>query len=156
MLRVGNLPSELRVELESEGVIVLAENLAVVRRFSGSVPGLFSSSSISRSAGALALTSQRVVATLRVQSDAAARAVDCLWDAAEPAAMKIEIAGDGLKLDVDVHRVDLSFQGHLSLHYKYDIAAEVLNRLPRTLLRQDVSAEFVCRAVGVRPPKTRD
>lgn len=37
MLRVGNLSSALRAELESEDFIEVAENLAVVRRFSGSV-----------------------------------------------------------------------------------------------------------------------
>jgi hypothetical protein len=67
--------------------------------------------------------------------------------------MKIELATDGLKLDLDVHRVDRSFQGHLSLHYKHRISVDVLARVPRTSLRQDVSAEFVCRALGVRPPK---
>ncbi len=67
--------------------------------------------------------------------------------------MKIEILADGLKLDLDVHRVDRSFQGHLSLHYKHDIPADVLARMSQTSLRQDVSAEFVCCALGVRGPK---
>jgi hypothetical protein len=154
VLRVGNLPAELRAELEPEGFIDLGENLSVIRRFSGSVPGLTSSSSVSRAAGALALTSQRVVATLAIASDPAALAVDCPWDAVEPAAMKVEFSSDGLRLDVDVRRVDTRFHGHLSLHYKHPLSADLLARLPRTSLRQDVSTEFVCRAVGVRPPKT--
>ncbi len=154
MLRVGKLPDELRADLESEGVIELGENLAVVRRFSGSVSGLHSGSSISRTSGALAFTSERVVATLAIRSDPAALAVDCRWNATEPGPMKIEISADGLKLDLDVHRVDHSFQGHLSLHYKLDVPADVLARLPQTSLRQDTSAEFVCRALGVRVPKT--
>jgi hypothetical protein len=153
MLGVGKLPDELRAEFEPEGIIALAENLAVIRRFSGSVPGLHSGASISRTAGALVLTSQRVVATLAIRSDPAARAVDCPWGATEPAPMKIEISPDGVMLDLDVHRVDRSFQGHLSLHYKHGISADILARLPQTSLRQNVSAEFVCRALGVRGPK---
>jgi hypothetical protein len=156
MFRVGMLPADLRAALDSENVIDLAESLAVVRRFSGSVPGLSSSSSVSRTAGALALTSRRVVATLAVQSDPAALAVDCPWDSIDPAAMTIEFSADGLKLDVDVRRVDTRFHGHLSLHYKRAFPADVLAGLPRTSLRQGVSAEFVCRALGVRPPRPTD
>ncbi|HYO01228.1 MAG TPA: hypothetical protein VET27_04695 [Mycobacterium sp.] len=77
------------------------------------------------------------MATLGIRSDPAARAVDCRWDATEPRPMKIDIGADGLTLDLDVHWVDRSFQGQLSLHYKHDIPAE-----------------FVCRALGVRVPKT--
>jgi hypothetical protein len=147
-------PTEaLRAQFGSEGVIDVGANVAVIRRFSGSVPGLHSGSSISRTAGSLVLTPQRVVAVLAVRSDPSARAVDCRWDAADTGPMKIELATDGLTLDVDVHRVDRSFQGHLSLHYKHRISADVLARVPRTSLRQVVSAEFVCRALGVRPPK---
>jgi hypothetical protein len=153
LIGVGKLPDKLRDEFEAEGVIDLAENLAVVGRFSGSVPGLHSSASIFRTAGALVFTSQRVVATLAIRSDPSARAVDCPWDATEPRPMKIEISGDGVMLDLDVHRVDRSFQGHLSLHYKHAISTDVLARLPQTSLRQDVSAEFVCRALGVRGPR---
>jgi hypothetical protein len=150
LIGVGKLPDRLRNEFEPEGIIDLANNVAVVCRFSGSVPGLHSSASTFRTAGALVFTSHRVVATLAIRSDPAARAVDCTWDATEPRPMKIEISGDGVMLDLDVHRVDRRFQGHLSLHYKHHITTDVLARLPRTSLRQDVSAEFVCRALGVR------
>jgi hypothetical protein len=153
MLGLGDPTETLRAQFESEGVLDVGANVAVIQRFSGSVPGLHSGASISRTAGALVLTSQRVVAILAIRSDPSARAVDCRWDAAETGPMKIELATDGLKLDLDVHRVDRSFQGHLSLHYKHRISADVLARVPRTSLSQDVSAEFVCRALGVRPPK---
>jgi hypothetical protein len=152
ILGLGN-SDDFRAQFDSEGVLDLATNVAVIRRFSGSVPGLHSGASISRTAGALVLTSQRVVAILAIRSDPSARAVDCRWDATETGPMKIELSADGLKLDLDVHRVDHSFQGHLSLHYKHRISADVLARVPRTSLSQDVSTEFVCRALGVRPPK---
>jgi hypothetical protein len=153
LLRLGDPTEALRARFESEGVLDLAANVAVVQRFSGSVPGLHSGASISRTAGALVLTSQRVVAMLAVRSDPSAPAVDCRWDAADTGPMKIELSADGLILDLDVHRVDRSFQGHLSLHYKHRITADVLARVPRTSLHQDASAEFVCRTLGVRPPK---
>ncbi len=140
----------LTAEFESEGVIELAERVPVVCRFSGSIPGLHSAASVFRSSGALIVTNQRVVATLPTRSDPSARSVDCRWDATQPGPLKIEISADGVTLDVDVHRVDRSFQGHLSLHYEHHLSADVLARLPRTSLRQDVTAEFVCGAVGVR------
>ncbi len=81
MFGVGKLPEELRSQLESEGVIDLGENLAVIGRFGGSVPGLHSGGSISRTSGALVFTSQRVVAALAIRSEPAALAVDCRWAA---------------------------------------------------------------------------
>jgi hypothetical protein len=152
MLGLGDA-DDLRTQFESEGVLDLGTNLAVIQRFSGSVPGLHSGASISRTAGALVLTSQRVAAILAIRSDPSARAVDCPWDATDTGPMTIELSADGLKLDLDVHRVDRRFQGHLSLHYKHRFAADVLACVPRTSLRQHVSAEFVCRALGVRPLK---
>jgi hypothetical protein len=38
LLRIGKLPDELRAEAEAEGIIHLAEYVAVTRRFSGRVP----------------------------------------------------------------------------------------------------------------------
>ena len=60
LLRIGKLPDELRAEVEAEGVIHLAEYVAVTRRFSRAVPGLRSAGSIASYVGALVFTSQRV------------------------------------------------------------------------------------------------
>ena len=151
MFGAGRLPDPLRAQLDTEGVVFLAENLAVVRHFSGSVPGLFSAASVSRTAGAFAVTSQRILATLAVQSDPAALAADCRWAGSERGAMDVELTRDGLKLDVDVHRVDPRFQGRLSMHFEHAVPAEVLAQVPRASIRQNVSAEFVFLALGVRP-----
>lgn len=150
ILRLDRRRAALTAEFESEGVIHLAERVPVVCRFSGSIPGLHSAASVFRSSGALIVTNQRVVATLPIRSDPSARAVDCRWDASQPGPLKIEISADGVMLDLDVRRVDHSFQGHLSLHYEHDISTDVLARLPRTSLRQAVTADFVCGALGVR------
>jgi hypothetical protein len=45
---IGKLPAELRGELEAEGVIFSAGRVGVVRHFSGHVPGVYSSSGVSR------------------------------------------------------------------------------------------------------------
>ena len=153
MLRVGKLPDGLRGELESDGVLDVAESLAVVVRFSGSVPGLHSGTSVYRTAGALVFTPRRVVATLATRSNPAVLAVDRRWDAADDGPMTIEISADGVTLDLDVRRVDASFQGHLSLHYGHDVSTDALTRMPRTSLHQNVSPEFVRMALGVRGPK---
>jgi len=56
---VGKLPAELRAQVEAEGIIHLAEYVAVTRRFSGSIPGLRSAGSIASYVGSLVFTSQR-------------------------------------------------------------------------------------------------
>jgi hypothetical protein len=55
--------------------------------------------------------------TLAAQSADAVLAVGCAWDASEAGAMLVQTSGDGVKLDVDLDRVDPSFQGRLSLHF---------------------------------------
>ena len=56
LLRIGKLPDELRAEVEAEGIIHLAEYVAVTRRFSGRVPGKRSSGEIASYVGSLTLT----------------------------------------------------------------------------------------------------
>jgi hypothetical protein len=146
---IGKLPADLRAQVESEGLIYLAEFVAVTRRFSGAIPGLRASGSVASYAGSLALTSMRVLGTLSVVPKLAGRAVDVSWDAAQAGPAKAEISSTGLQVDLDVADVDPRFHGQLSLHYKADIGDEVLGRLPRRSLAFDVPPEYVFRAVGV-------
>ncbi|QLL07993.1 hypothetical protein [Mycobacterium vicinigordonae] len=146
---VGKLPADLRSQVEAEGLIYLAESIPVTRRFSGAIPGLRSQGSIASYVGALAFTSQRVLATLSVVPKLAGRAVDVRWDEANSGAATAEISATGLQLDLDTEAVDERFHGHLSLHFKDTIEADVLSRLPRRSLSFDVPAEYVFRAVGV-------
>ena len=64
LLRIGGLPDELRAEIEAEGVLYLAEYVPVTRRFSGKIPGKRAHGNVSSYVGSLALTNQRVLATL--------------------------------------------------------------------------------------------
>lgn len=146
---VGKLPADLRAQVDAEGLIHLAECIAVTRRFSGSIPGLRSQGSIASYVGALAFTSQRVLATISVVPKLAGRAVDVRWDAAQSGAATAEISATGLQLDLDTAAVDERFHGHLSLHFKDTIGEDVLARLPRRSLTFDVPPEYVFRAVGV-------
>lgn len=148
-LRIGRLPSQLRAEVEAEGILYIAEYVAVTRRFRGAVPGLRSSGSIASYVGALVLTNERVLGTLSSVPKLAGRTIDLRWDAPQSGPVKAEISATGLTLDVDVAAVDPRFSGELSLHYKEDIPAEVLDLLPRRSLAFDVPAEFIFRAVGV-------
>lgn len=150
---VGKLPAELHAQVEAEGLIHLAEFVAVTRRFSGSIPGLRSQGSIASYVGSLAFTQARVLATMSVVPKLAGRVVDVRWDdaqegAARPAA-KAEISATGLQVDLDTAAVDERFEGHLSLHFKGTIDDDVLARLPRRSLSFDVPPEYVFRAVGV-------
>lgn len=146
---VGKLPADLHAQVESEGLIHLAEFVAVTRRFSGSIPGLRSQGTIASYVGSLALTQQRVLATMSVVPKLAGRVVDVRWDRAQEGAAKAEISATGLQVDVDTAAVDERFHGHLSLHFKDTIDEDVLARLPRRSMSFDVPPEYVFRAVGV-------
>ena len=66
LFRIGKLPDQMRAELEAEGILHIAEYIAVTRRFTGKVPGKRSAGSITSYVGSLALTNQRVLATMSV------------------------------------------------------------------------------------------
>jgi hypothetical protein len=149
LLRIGGLPSELRAEVEAEGVIHLAEYVAVTRRFSGRIPGKRAKTNISSYVGTLVLTNTRVLGTLSSVPKLAGRTIDQTWDAPQSGTATAELSATGLQIDVDINAVDPRFEGQLSLHYKTPIPEEVLMRVPRRSLAFDVPPEYVFRAVGV-------
>jgi hypothetical protein len=146
---IGKLPANLRAEIDAEGVVYLAEYVAVTRRFSGAIPGLRSAHSVASYVGSLAFTSERVLATLSSLPQLAGPTVDVRWDTTQSGAATAEISPDGLQVDVDVDDVNRAFNGHLSLHYKVAVPGDVLAGLPRTSLSFDMPPEYVFRAVGV-------
>jgi hypothetical protein len=149
LLRIGKLPDDLRAEVESEGIIHLAEYVSVTRRFSGKIPGKRSSANIASYVGSLVLTNQRVLATLSSVPKLAGRTIDQRWDAPQAGTVKAELSESGLLLDVDINAVDSRCSGQLTLRYKDPIPTDVLMRLPRRSLAFDVPPEYVFRAVGV-------
>ncbi len=149
LLRIGGLPEDLRTQVETEGIIYLAEYLPVTRRFSGSVPGKRSNTNISSYVGSLAITPQRVLATLSSVPKLAGRTIDQRWDAEQTGPVKADISSTGLHIEANIGEVDPKFDGHLSLNYKTDIPEDVLIRLPRRSLAFAVPPEYVLRAVGV-------
>ncbi len=151
---IGKLPADMRAEVEPEGVLFLAEYVPVAFRFSGSVPGFVAKGNIRSYAGALVLTSQRVLGTLSTVPKRAGRAVDQRWDAPLDGPVKAEFSANGLALQVDVGRVDPAFSGQLSLTYKTRIPESVLTTtLPCKSLEFGVPREWVLRAVGVPAPR---
>jgi hypothetical protein len=149
LLRIGGLPDEMRTQVDAEGIIYLAEYLPVTRRFSGSVPGKRSNTNISSYVGSLAITSQRVLATLSSVPKLAGRTVDQKWDAEQTGPVKADLSATGLHVEVDIGEVDPKFDGQLSLNYKTEIGEDILMRLPRRSLAFAVPPEYVLRAVGV-------
>lgn len=149
LLRIGRLPEELRAEVEAEGIIHLAEYVAVTRRFSGQVPGKRSAGSVSGFTGSLVLTNQRVLGTLSTMPGLAGRTIDQRWDAVQSGTVTADLSSAGLVLNVDIAEVDPRCSGTLSLHYKEPLSDEILARVPRRSLGYDVPPEFVFRAVGV-------
>jgi hypothetical protein len=149
LLRIGRLPEELRAEVEAENVLLLAEFVPVIRRFSGSIPGKRALASVSSYGGSLVLTDRRVLGTLSTVPRLAGRTIDQEWDAPQSGAVTAELSPAGLHLDVDITKVDARCKGSLSLHYKVAIADDIVARLPRRSLAYDVTPEWVFRAVGV-------
>jgi hypothetical protein len=149
LFRIGRLPSALRAEVDAEGILLIAEYVAVTRRFRGTVPGLRSNGSIASYVGSLVITNERVLATLSTVPKLAGRTIDQRFDAPQTGAVTADLSRTGLTLNVDVAAVDPRCSGELSLHYKKDIPQDVLTRLPRTSLAFDAPPESVFRAVGV-------
>ena len=146
---IGKLPDDLRAQVDAEGIVYLADYVAVTRRFSGAVPGLRSAHSVASYVGSLVFTSERVLATRSSLPKLAGRAVDVRWDEPQNGAANAEISPTGLQVDLDVGGVDPRFTGHLSLRYKAGIPGDVLTGLPRRKLTFQVPPEFVLRAVSV-------
>ena len=150
LLGIGRLPDDLRVAVESEGVIHLEECVPVTLRFSGKVPGKVAKGNIRGYVGALAITDHRVLGTLSSVPGKAGRAVDHPWHAAAGSMVQADFARSGLLLDVpDLSVVDPRFAGSLSLHYKSDLPDRILASLPQRSFAFDVPPKFVYSAVGV-------
>lgn len=147
---IGNLPAELREQLETEGVIFTAGKVGISRHFSGHVPGVFSAAGVSRSMGGFGFSASRIVATFPARGDTKLRAIDCPWDTNRGPATAT-ITEKGLVLDIALHGVDPACSGTMKLKYKKKIPAEVLEKLPTLTLRFPVEPVFVYRAAGVRP-----
>ena len=146
---IGKLPDDVYAQVKAEGLIYLADFVAVTRRFRGTIPGVRLAHSVASYTGSLVFTSERVLATLSMLPRLAGPTVDVRWDAPQTGAAKVEISSTGLQVDVDVARVDPKFSGELALHYKAAIPADVLSGLPRRSLAFDMPPEYVFRAVGV-------
>ncbi|VEG46271.1 Uncharacterised protein [Mycolicibacterium flavescens] len=149
LLRIGCMPDEMRAEVEAEGVLFLSEYIAVTRRFSGKIPGRRANANVTSYVGSLALTNQRVLATLSTVPKLAGRTIDQRWDATQSGTVTAELSPTGMKIDVDIAAVDSRFSGELSMNYKVAIPEDVLMRIPRRSLSFDVPPEYVFRAVGV-------
>jgi hypothetical protein len=146
---IGKLPASVRAEVEAEGIIYLADYVPVTRRFNGAIPGLRSAHSVASYVGSVVFTSQRVLATLSSLPKLAGAVVDIRWDATQSGATTVEISSTGVNVETDVDDVDQTFTGHLSLHYKLAVPADVLAGLPRRSVNFDMPPEYVLRAVGV-------
>ena len=149
LLGIGKLPEDLHAQVEAEGLLFLADYVAVTRRFSGVIPGVRLPHSVAYYTGSLVLTRQRVLATLSMLPKMAGATVDVPWDAPPTGAATAELSAAGLEVNVDVTQVDEKFNGELSLVYKAAIPADVLSGLPVRSLTFDMAPDCVVRAVGV-------
>lgn len=140
----------MRATLDPEVIIHVAERVRVSQRFTGSVPGLVSGWSANRHLGLLVFTGERLLALVPSIPRLKGPAVDVRWDPAPEGAATVEISESGVRLDVEVHRVDPRFRGDLSLDFTTPLTGDVLTALPRRSLAFDVSPEYVFHMLGVR------
>ena len=150
-LGIGKLPDDIRAQVEAEGVMHMAEFVAVTFRFSGKVPGKTAKGNIRSYVGALVLTNKRVLGTLSSVPKKAGRSVDYQWHDSQAGSMvRATLDESGLTLDVpDISVVDPTFSGSVSLHYKAPLSQEVLMRLPQRSFAFDVPPKFVYSMCGV-------
>jgi hypothetical protein len=150
MLGIGKLPDDMRAEVEAEGVLHLAEFVPVTFRFSGRLPGKVAKGNFSSYVGALALTSERVLATLSSVPKKAGRAVDHRWNTSGGSMVQATLDESGLLLSAtDLSVIDPTFSGSTSLHYKVPLSDEVLMRIPERSFVFDVPPKFVYSICGV-------
>ena len=149
LLRIGKLPSDLRAEVEAEGIISIGEYVpspdASAVRCRASIRGqrrkLCGRAGADRSAGAR----HPVVGA----EAGRARTIDQRWDAPQAGAAKAELSETGLVIEIDVADVDATLHGAPVAALQGALDPDVLERLPRRSLAYDVPPEFVFRAVGV-------
>lgn len=149
LLGIGKLPEDLHAQVEAEGLLYLADYVAVTRRFSGVIPGVRLPHSVAYYTGSLVFTRKRILATLSMLPKLAGVTVDARWDSVPGGAATAEISSAGLAVHADVSRVDEKFSGELSLLYKAEIPADVLSGLPARSLTFHMSPDCIVRAVGV-------
>jgi hypothetical protein len=150
ILGIGELPDDMRAQVEAEGVLHLAEFVAVTFRFSGKVPGKTAKGNLRSYVGALVLTNERVLGTLSSVPKKAGRAIDHPWNAKGGSMVQATLDESGLLLTVpDISVIDPSFSGSVSLHYKAPLSEAVLTRLPQRSFAFDAPPKFVYTACGM-------
>jgi hypothetical protein len=149
-VRIGRLPQPLRLQLEPEGIIHVAERVRVSQRFSGSAPGLYSSVSVNRHIGLVVFTRERLYALLPGIPRLGGPLIDRRWDASNDGPAKVEISDTGVHIDIDIGEVDARFRGRLSLHFKMVIPDDVLATLPTQSLSFAATPEYVFHLLGLR------
>lgn len=154
LLGIGNLPDDIREQLQAEGLLHVAEFVPVTFRFSGHVPGKVAKGTLRSLVGALVITEKRLIGTLSSVPKKGAKTVNHMWDEPDGTMVRAELDESGLLLDApDLSAVDPSFEGSMSLRYKTPLPADLLAALPARAFTFDVPNKYVYLACGM-PPST--
>lgn len=152
MLGIGNLPDDIREQLQAEGILHVAEFVPVTFRFSGHVPGKVAKSTLRSLVGALVITEKRLIGTLSSTPKKGVKTVNHPWDAPAGTMVQAELDDSGLLLDApDLSAIGPSFEGSMSLRYKTPLPADVLAALPAREFTFDVPNKYVYVACGMPP-----
>lgn len=147
---VGRLSSQVRAELEPEGILFVAEKVGVRQRFSGSVPGRHDSLGVSRHRGVLVFTRRRAFALLPSAPRLKEPLIDQPWDVLQEGPAAVTVAASGLVLELDLRHVDPRFSGQVSVTFPTQVPQDVLDALPTHALAFRVSPAYAFSLLGVR------
>lgn len=146
---VGGLPPAMRARFEPEGILLVAERVAVRQRFSGSVPGRHDALSVSRHRGLVVATRSRLYALVPTMPRLKVPSIDQPWTSVAGSATAT-LAAEGLSLHIALGDVDSRFSGDITTSWRVAVDEAVLAGLPARRLSFDVSSDYVFSSLGVR------
>ena len=109
-----------------------------------------SSWGVNRHLGLIVFTRERLFALLPSIPRLKGPAIDARWDTEQDGPAKVAVSDAGVRMDLDVKRVDPRFHGELALEFKTLLTDDVLAALPARSLAFDVIPEYVFHMLVVR------
>jgi hypothetical protein len=142
---LGKMPADVRAQLPGERELYFTEGIRISIHRKGRVPGAASSGGVRMVCGSFAVTDQRVVGYR-----GRARLVHVPFDVTSGGPAHLTLDDTGLHVDFDLDEIHPSCRGELRIHFREELAPEVLARFPARDLRFPVDPQAVVRLWGSR------
>ena len=150
LLGIGKLPEDLHAQVEAEGLLYLADYVAVTRRFSGVIPGVRLPHSVAYYTGSLVLTTTTGAGHAVDAAEAGRRRPStCAGMRHRPARRRPRSRRPGWRSTSTSRRSTRSSAANSRCSTRPTIPADVLSGLPLRSLTFDMTPDCIVRAVGV-------